>query len=151
LTSRWATEDPNPQQKIDEQKRIAEQGQEAIKGMLDENLVEATQALRALEDGDEEDFYPIEASVPEVDDEPPAKRAKAGPTNGPRDATTAAVEAPRSADIGMLKGDALDNIRYYAEMARKQAEEDRKRKVPAAKKVDMAGLLGGYGSGDESD
>ena len=119
--------------------------------MLDENLIEATQALRALEDGDEEDFYPIEASVPEADDEPPAKRAKAGPTNGSRDATTAAVEAPRSADIGMLKGDALDNIRYYAEMARKQAEEDRKRKVPAAKKVGMAGLLGGYGSGDESD
>jgi len=116
--------------------------------MLDENLVEATQALRALEDGDEEDFYPIEASVPEPGDEPPAKRAKA--TNGVREATTTA-EAPRSADVGMLKGDALDNIRYYAEIARKQAEEDRKRKVPAVKKAGMAGLLGGYGSGDESD
>lgn len=148
LTRRWATEDPNPQEKIDEQKRIAAQGQEAIKGMLDENLIEATQALRALEDGDEEDFYPIEASAPDGDDdEPAAKRVKG--SNGAA-ARIEAAPAP-TPDMGMLKGDALDNIRYYAEMARKQAEEDRKRKVPEVKKVGMAGLLGGYSSGDESD
>ena len=136
LISRWATEDPNPQEKIDEQKRIAEQGQKAIAGMLDENLVEATQALRALEDGDEEDFYPIEPSAPSpepAEEERPAKKSK-----GENGSVT-----------GLLGADAIDNIKFYADMARKQAEEDRRRKVPA--KAGMAGLLGGYGSGDESD
>lgn len=136
MTSRWATEDPNPQEKIEEQKRIAEQGQKAISGMLDENLVEATQALRALEEGDEEDFYPIEPSAPSPEPEEvrPAKKAKADENGGP---------------VGMLSADAIDNIKFYADMARKQAEEERKRKVPA--KAGLAGLLGGYGSGDESD
>ena len=134
---RWATEDPNPQEKIDEQKRISEQGQKAISGMLDENLVEATQALRALEDGDEEDYYPIEASAPSPEeDERPSKKSRADTGSG-------------GGKIGMFDGDAIDNIKFYAEMARKQAEEERQRKTPA--KAGLAGLLGGYGSGDESD
>jgi len=137
--ARWATEDPNPQEKIDEQKRISEQGQKAISGMLDENLVEATQALRALEDGDEEDFYPIEPSAPSPDeDERPAKKSRGD------DGATGGGERN-----GMFGGDAMDNIKFYAEMARKQAEEERKRKVPA--KAGIAGLLGGYESGEESD
>lgn len=98
---------------------------------MDENLVEATQALRALEEGDEEDFYPIEASAPspEPEEERPAKKSK-GETNG--------------SSHGMLGGDALDNIKFYAEMARKQAEEERRRKVPV--KAGITGLLGGYES-----
>jgi hypothetical protein len=140
LTFRWATEDPNPQEKIDEQKRISEQGQKAISGMLDENLVEATQALRALEDGDEEDYYPIEASAPspEEEDERPTKKSRGDD-----------VAYKGGEKVGMFGGDAIDNIKFYAEMARKQAEEERKRKVPA--KAGIAGMLGGYGSGDESD
>jgi hypothetical protein len=113
-------------------------GQKAISGMLDEQLIEATQTLRALEDGDEEDFYPIEPSRPDDEEEEaeefrPVKKAK---TNG---------------SGVLLDEDALDNLKYYAEMARKQAEEDRerasKRKVPA--KAAGLGMLGGYGS--ESD
>jgi hypothetical protein len=106
--------------------------------MLDEELIEATQTLRALEDGDEEDFYPIEASKPdaneqEEEDDRPAKRIRNGESGG---------------HGGMLGGEALENIRFYAEMSRKQAEEERKRKVPV--KTGMT-LLGGYSSGDESD
>jgi hypothetical protein len=102
--------------------------------MLDEELIEATQTLRALEDGDEEDFYPIEASKGDIGDEEegdgrPAKRIRNG-------------------EEGMLGGEALENIRFYAEMSRKQAEEERKRKVPV--KTGMS-LLGGYSSGDETD
>jgi hypothetical protein len=104
--------------------------------MLDEELIEATQTLRALEDGDEEDFYHIEASKPDEEDERPTKRIRNG-ENG---------DKPEKA--GMLGGEALENIRFYAEMRRKQAEEERKRKVPV--KTGMS-LLGGYGSGDESD
>jgi hypothetical protein len=103
--------------------------------MLDEELIEATQTLRALEDGDEEDFYPIEASKPDSDDERPSKRIRNGEDDKPGKA-------------GMLGGEALENIRFYAEMRRKQAEEEKKRKVPV--KTGMS-LLGGYESGDESD
>ena len=107
--------------------------------MLDENLVEATQALRALEDEDEEDYYPIEPSAPSPEEgERPTKKSRGD------DVTSGGGEK-----IGMFGGDAMDNIKFYAEMARKQAEEDRKRKVPA--KAGIAGMLGGYGSGDESD
>lgn len=108
--------------------------------MLDEDLIEATQTLRALEDGDEEDFYPIEASKPDQDDERPVKRTRNG--NGEGDADGPAVKS------GMLGGEALENIRYYAELRRKQAEEERKRKFPV--KTGMS-LLGGYGSDEESD
>jgi hypothetical protein len=89
--------------------------------------------LRALEEGNEADYYPIEApDEPEELDERPAKRARADEPQG-----------------GILGGDALENIKFYAEMARKNAAEERSRKVPA-KATGMA-LLGGYSSGDESD
>jgi hypothetical protein len=107
--------------------------------MLDENLVEAAHTLRALEDGDEEDFYPIEPSAPEpeADEEVrPAKRIKSGGGGG----------------NGMFDDEAMENLRFYAEMARNQATEEaeRKRKIPS-KAVGLASLVGGYGSGDESD
>ena len=137
---RWATEDPNPTEKVAEDKRIEEEGQKAISGMLDENLVEAAQTLRTLEDGDEEDLYPIEPSTGEPVDEEgvrPAKRIKNGGGGGGN---------------GMFDEDAMDNLRFYAEMARKQAveEEERKRKVPN-KTAGIAPLVAGYGSGDESE
>ena len=119
--------------------------------MLDENLVEAAQTLRALEDGDEQDFYPIEASKPQVEAESsrPAKRIRNG------SAENGAAEEPsgkRAAVAeGMFSADTMDNLRFYAEMTRKQAEEDRvkARKVPP--KPAVATLLGGYGSDADSD
>jgi hypothetical protein len=109
--------------------------------MLDEGLVEATQTLRALEDGDVEDFYPIEPSrtpepeVVEIQDAPPTKRSRV--VNG------------SGKGAGVLSEEAMENVRFYAEMARKTAEEERKRKLPV--KASIGGLLGGYGSGDESE
>ena len=116
---------------------------------MDENLIEATQTLRALEDGDVEDFYPIEASRPEEveeEDERPQKRIRNGDSNGGSAPTTNGA----SAKAGLLGGDALENIRYYAEMSRKQAEEDKERKRKVPPKSGMS-LLGGYGSDGDSD
>lgn len=132
---RWATEDPNPGGKAAEDKRIAQEGRKVIASKLEDNLIEASQTLRALEDGDIDDLYEIEQQPEVSEDTRPAKRSKAEDGK----------PAPKA---GLLGGDTLENIKYYAELARKQAEEDRTRKVPA--KAGM-GLLSGYGSGDDSD
>lgn len=136
---RWATEDPNPGGKKAEDARVAEEGRKVIASKLDDKLVEAAQSLRALEEGKEEDFYPILPDEPESEDEQqqqqqddsrPVKRARGGDSTG------------------LLGGDALENIKFYAELARKQAEEARTRKVPAAAAKASSGvaLLGGYDS-----
>ncbi|EIW71835.1 hypothetical protein TREMEDRAFT_28366 [Tremella mesenterica DSM 1558] len=140
LNVRWATEDPNPGEKIAESKRIEEEGQKHIGSMLDEDLIEAAQTLRALEEGDEEDWYPIEAS-----ERPIEERKRDGRSASPR--------------LGLLDADALENVRFYAELRRKQAEEVKKRE--SLKVVGLGGgkgkgkggmaLLGGYGSDDESE
>ncbi|WWC64394.1 pre-mRNA-splicing factor CWC2 [Kwoniella dejecticola CBS 10117] len=152
LNVRWATEDPNPGEKKREAARIQQMGEKAIAGMLDEDLVEATQTIRALEEGDVEDFYHIEQSKPEdIPEQPeeaedrPTKKVKSANGNG-----------------GFFDADALDNLKFYAEIAKKQAQENqnqdrlKERKVPpkaVAKPAagGMASMLGGYGSDDESD
>ena len=152
-SDRWATEDPNPGEKIAEDERIKEVGEKAIAGMLDEELVEAAQTLRALEDGDVEDFYPIEASKPEEEVEAessrPTKRIRNGSAENGADAPSG-DRRPAAAE-GIFSADTIDNLRFYAEMTRKQAEEDRlkQRKVPP--KPAVASLLGGYGSDGDSD
>jgi hypothetical protein len=142
LDIRWAIEDPNPGEKAIEAKRIEDMGKEAIGGMLDENLVEAAQTLRALEDGDVEDFYPIEASAPSPEPETsrPSKKARNGD-----DGTES------SGPIGIFSADTIDNLKYYAEMARKQAEEGRLKERKQPSKPALTSLLSGYGSGDDSD
>lgn len=139
LTIRWATEDPNPGEKKAEDKRIAKEGQKVIASKLDENLIEAAQSLRALEDGDVEDLYHIEAS-----EDVPAPATRSGGGGGDERPAKKARTADNGPE-GLIGGDALDNIKYYAEMARKQAEEERTRKAPAKPAAGMA-LLGGYGS-----
>nr|XP_031858939.1 pre-mRNA-splicing factor CWC2 [Kwoniella shandongensis]KAA5526011.1 pre-mRNA-splicing factor CWC2 [Kwoniella shandongensis] len=145
LNVRWATEDPNPGEIIAEQKRIEEVGQKAISGMLDENLVEAAQTIRALEDGDEQDFYPIEASKPESEEAEEEEEEDSRPIKKSKSSAGTAN--------GIFDADALDNLKFYADLAKKQAEEERERvkerKVPS--KPAITSLLGGYGSGDESD
>ena len=48
---RWATEDPNPVQKVAEKRRLENMDQEAIKARMDPRIVDAMRAVRALEDG----------------------------------------------------------------------------------------------------
>lgn len=127
--------------------------------MLDETLVEAAQTIRALEDGDEEDFYPIKPSAPSP---PPStlaiesstKRSRNGNDDGEREGERKRIATGGGAGGGLLSEDAMENLRYYADMAKRQAEESRATKksvvVPKKQATGMA-LLGGYGSGDDSD
>ncbi|WWC71836.1 pre-mRNA-splicing factor CWC2 [Kwoniella pini CBS 10737] len=147
LNVRWATEDPNPGEKKREAARIQEMGEKAIAGMLDEDLVEATQTIRALEEGDTEDFYHIEQSKPE-------EKEDEGIPDQQEERPTKKVKSSNAGGGGFFDADALDNLKFYAEIAKKQALENqdrvKERKVPA-KPVGMASLLGGYGSDDDSD
>jgi hypothetical protein len=124
--------------------------------MLDEGLVEAAQTIRALEDEDVEDYYPIEASRSSPSPEPvarPSKRIRVGDAEGEANGRPRVAGAANGGPAGLLDEDAMENLRFYAELARKQAEETKAKKaapVPAGK-AGMASLLGGYGSGDESD
>jgi hypothetical protein len=138
----WATEDPNPAQIKVEKRRIQELGAEGVAKKINPQLVEAVQAVRTLEDGETENLYPIEASQPEPEtapheDGPTAKRARtengAGTQNGAG---------------GLLGQDAVENIKYFADLARQQAAEAKAQKIAAkpAAKPNAMGLLGGYGS-----
>ncbi|KAI9507319.1 hypothetical protein F5148DRAFT_1299770 [Russula earlei] len=51
LNVRWATEDPNPTSKVAEKRRLEEIGQAAIRARMDPRVVDAMQAIRALEEG----------------------------------------------------------------------------------------------------
>jgi hypothetical protein len=144
LNVRWATEDPNPGGKKAEDERIIREGRKVIASKLDENLVEAAQTLRALEEGNTADFYHIEAS--DEIEERPAKRAR-GAGAGAGAASEPAAKAPAA---GLLGGDTLDNIKYYAEMARQQAQEARRKPAPAAVPKGVA-LLGDYGSDSDDE
>jgi hypothetical protein len=84
--------------------------------------------VKTLEDGDVEDLYPIPDPLqePEQEDE-------------------AAPAAKRQKTEGLFSGDAMDNIKYFADLARAQAQQRAKAPVEKAKPSASA-LVGGYGS-----
>src|ERR1700722_8526207 len=75
LNVRWATEDPNPETKVAEKRRLEEIGQEAVRARMDPRIVDAVRAVRALEDGDQldSDGHLIEGSE---ESEPGGKRRR---------------------------------------------------------------------------
>jgi hypothetical protein len=134
-------------QKRSEKRRIEDQGKEAIAGKIDGNLIEAVQAVGALEEGREEDYYPI-AQADDEGDQRAGKRLRledGSASNGAGNGDTSS-----EAKNGILGGGALENLLYYAELAKKQAEEIKKANKPAVPKT-AVGLLGGYGSESEDD
>ncbi len=127
-------------QKVAEKHRIKELGAQGVAAKINPDLIEAVQSVQTLENEEEEDYYPIEASAPEESngDERPSKRAR--------------IEGGESKQNGGLLGhEAIDNLKYFAEMARQQADEARKQKATAKPvvKPSAMGLLGGYGSDSE--
>ncbi len=155
MFTRWATEDPNPVAIKHEKRRIETLGKDGIARQIDSNLVEAVQSIRTLEDGETENFYPIEASGGNDDDG----------DDDQRQSKRARVDDSISggAGGGIFGKDAMENIKYFADMARKQAEEARASiggpgtgmgttskpagGASAAKaKAGGLGALGGYGS-----
>lgn len=79
-----------------------------------------------------EDLYPIpDPLLEEEEQEPAAKRA-------------------RTDAGGLFSGDAMDNIKYFADLARAQAEQ--RMKAPVVKKGPSASaLVGGYGSDSDDE
>lgn len=69
LNVRWATEDPNPVQKVAEKRRLVDMGQEAIRARMDPRIVDAMRSVRALEDGDILDEDGLEVQDIEVEDD----------------------------------------------------------------------------------
>ncbi|KZS92558.1 hypothetical protein SISNIDRAFT_442445 [Sistotremastrum niveocremeum HHB9708] len=112
LNVRWATEDPNPVQKVAEKRRLEEVGREAIQGKIDTRIVDAVRHIRALEDGEElPDEYEIEteqqpAQEDDEDEEPGAKRRKI---------EAPPVEEPPQAK-GILSADTIEGLKYFAQI-----------------------------------
>lgn len=128
LNVRWATDDPNQQNKANENDRLAERGRQVIAERLDVRIVEAVRAIRALEN--EEVLDP--ESDEEEESEPPAKRQR--------------IEAPPEPEKprGLLSADTLSGLKQFAELKHKQAS---KPKAVAPPKPQLA--LDGYGSDDD--
>ncbi|KIJ11966.1 hypothetical protein PAXINDRAFT_171475, partial [Paxillus involutus ATCC 200175] len=109
LNVRWATEDPNPVQKVAEKHRLEELGQEAIKARMDPRIVEAMRAVRALEDGDmledEGEMVESEKGGSEDIDFHDSKRRRIEPP----------PQEP-SKPLGLLTPDALEGLKYFAEI-----------------------------------
>ncbi|KAF8635611.1 hypothetical protein AX15_000251 [Amanita polypyramis BW_CC] len=162
LNVRWATEDPNPVQKVLEKRRLEQIGKEAIQERMDPRVVDAVRAIRALEEGLELDD---EGNVREgegqdggedrdgpvrkkrrltVEDGSPPSEEMGSPSPSPPPTVT---EPPKSGSI--LSADALEGLKYFAEI--------KKRNGPAAAPVQkrapppLPGGLGlaGYGSDEE--
>ncbi|KZT53271.1 hypothetical protein CALCODRAFT_440345 [Calocera cornea HHB12733] len=65
LNVRWATEDPNPTSKVLEMQRLEDLGQKAIAEKMDERVLDAVRAVKALEDASR----PEGEEAPEEEDE----------------------------------------------------------------------------------
>lgn len=153
LNVRWATADPNPVQKRAEKRRLTDLGTEGIKESLERNR-RALEAVGGVVDEDEEEVGRAYEALDEIDQPLKKQRAERGDGEG---------------SAGILGGDALENIKYFAEIARaQQAELNRvaaasKNTTSAAsasatstgagsngKKVGL-GALGDYGSDSDSE
>lgn len=108
LNVRWATEDPNPVQKVAEKRRLEEMGQEAIKARMDPRIVEAMRAVRALEDGDvlDEEGQVVDHEMDSHD----LKRRRI------EDAPLPSTNEELSRPMGLLSADTLEGLKYFAEI-----------------------------------
>ena len=109
LNVRWATEDPNPTQKVAEKRRLEDMGREAIQGRMDPRMVSAVSAVRALEEGvllddggDDEDMH--------YGDEEGRETKKRRVDEGRM------LEAPATTKTGLLSADTLESLKYFAEI-----------------------------------
>lgn len=162
LNVRWATEDPNPTQKVAEKRRLEELGQEAIRSRMDPRIVKAMRAVRALEEGDV-----LDDEGEFVEEQNGNKRRRlaledgdAGSGPDEEASPSPPVQQPLHTDQtppqsqGLLSASALEGLKFFAEIRKKNgaAPAQAQMKVPLAQvKPLSAGLgLGDYGS-DEDD
>jgi hypothetical protein len=148
LNVRWATEDPNPVQKVAEKRRLEEMGQEAIQARMDPRIVDAMRAVRALEDGDMLDengeIRDGEQDDDAEDDGPDLKRRR---IEADSPSPPEPPEPPQT--TGLLSADTLQGLKYFAEIRKRNGATPMK-KVAAARPPPPAGLgLAGYGSDED--
>jgi hypothetical protein len=158
LNVRWATEDPNPVQKVAEKRRLEEMGQEAIAARMDPRIVDAMRAVRALEDGDALDddgqlLLENGGDTADIDDDTHERGAKrqridseAEEDNDDDASAVPSLPAPPQPK-GLLSADTLEGLRYFAEIKARTAPPVAKSapRPPTTATID----LGGYGSDDD--
>ncbi|RDB26024.1 Pre-mRNA-splicing factor CWC2 [Hypsizygus marmoreus] len=147
LNVRWATEDPNPVQKVAEKRRLVDMGQEAIRARMDPRIVDAMRAVRALEDEDvlDEEGFQMNGVEDDENNEPEAKRRKMEPEgNEP----SPQPEEP-SQPSGLLSADTLEGLKYFAEIRKRNGAVTAQRRGPPPPSTGGLGLVE-YGS-DEDD
>jgi hypothetical protein len=158
LNVRWATEDPNPTSKVAEKRRLEEIGQAAIRARMDPRVVDAMQAVRALEEGREyhanDDIGDEELEV--GIDEPEGKRRRIeGPENSEEPEEMEELSEPQELEPerpqGLLSAETLESLRYFSEIRQQKGAAPAPLPAPAAKaQRPVEGLgLGDYGSDDE--
>lgn len=139
LNVRWATEDPNPTAKVAEKRRLVDMGQEAIQAKMDPKMVEAMRSIRALEDGDDVQVEEIE--MEDEEEERQSKRQRID--NG------SSIEAPKA--NGILSVDALEGLKYFAEIQKRRGTVPVVSKAPPARAPAPAMALADYGSDSDQD
>lgn len=113
LNVRWATEDPNPVQKVAEKRRLEDMGQEAIRARMDPRIVDAMRSVRALEDGDVLDEG---GDLQEMDDEQEADGHDTKRRRIENDTPQESQEQPPPRATGLLSADTLEGLRYFAQI-----------------------------------
>ena len=143
LNVRWATEDPNPVQKVAEKRRLEDMGQEAIKARMDPRIVDAMRAVRALEDG-----VVVDDDTDEQEqDEPESKRRRLDLESGDVDSETSSPPPPNPG--GLLSSDTLEGLKYFAQIRSRHGlpttQQQRPRPFPSKTGLGLAD----YGSDEE--
>ncbi|KAF8147492.1 hypothetical protein B0H34DRAFT_785824 [Crassisporium funariophilum] len=108
LNVRWATEDPNPVQKVAEKRRLEDMGQEAIKARMDPRIVDAMRSVRALEEGVRE-----------------AKRRRLEIEDG-----DASSRSPPQDSSGLLSADTMEGLKYFAEIRSRMGNGTAQQRAP---------------------
>jgi hypothetical protein len=141
LNVRWATEDPNPVQKVAEKERLEQMGQEAIRARMDPQIVDAMRAVRALEDGE---VVPDDEAVASEGDTHPSEERSA---KRPRLEVEKPPNHEPSQQPGILSAGALEGIKHFAEVRKRNASASVTRKVPQPMPTNLG--LADYGSDED--
>ncbi|KAF5342647.1 hypothetical protein D9611_002027 [Ephemerocybe angulata] len=153
LNVRWATEDPNPESKQQEKRRLEEMGQEAIRERMDPRIVDAMRAVRALEEG--VDPNDAEYEVEEMEDEEEDEQEDGRQTKRRRmEIEDVQPQQQQPQALGILSADTIESLKYFAEIRQRTGATPvpvvKKALLPAAPKP--AGLgLADYGSDDDDE
>ena len=158
LNVRWATEDPNPTQKVAEKRRLEELGQEAIRTRMDPRIVKAMRAVRALEEGvlvdDEGEFIDDpngnkrrRLEIEDGDSSSEDNERSSPPPPPPPVSEKSPEQVPSQAQPqGLLSADVIEGLQYFAQIRKKNGSFPQAKAPPLPQPPPL--LSGGLGLGD---